>query len=111
MLKNVQTIRFHYDLSDISLKLQVFFYKYRYNYGGYMKKIVMLVLLFLTVLQAESLGINEKLGEYVPLDLTFINEEGKSKTLKEYMDGKPTIISLNYYRCGGICGPQLADMA
>ena len=76
-----------------------------------MKKIVMLVLLFLTVLQAESLGVNEKLGEYVPLDLTFIDEEGKSRTLKEYMDGKPTILSLNYYRCGGICGPQLADMA
>lgn len=71
----------------------------------------MLVLLFLTVSQAESLGVNEKLGEYVPLDLTFIDEEGKSKTLKEYMDGKPTIISLNYYRCGGICGPQLGDMA
>ena len=76
-----------------------------------MKKIVMLVVLLFTVLQAESLGVNEKLGEYVPLDLTFIDEEGKSKTLKEYMDGKPTILSLNYYRCGGICGPQLADMA
>ena len=76
-----------------------------------MKKIVMFVVLLLTVLQAESLGVNEKLGEYVPLDLTFIDEEGKSRTLKEYMDGKPTIISLNYYRCGGICGPQLADMA
>jgi protein SCO1 len=79
--------------------------------GEYMKKIVMFVLLFLTVLQAESLGVNEKLGEYVPLDLTFINEDGKSKTLKEYMDGKPTIISLNYYKCAGICSPQLQDMA
>ena len=76
-----------------------------------MKKIVMFVLLLLTVLQAESLGVNEKLGEYVPLDLTFIDEDGNSRTLKEYMDGKPTIISLNYFRCGGICTPQLADMA
>jgi protein SCO1/2 len=76
-----------------------------------MKKIVMLVLLFLTVLQAESLGVNEKLGEYVPLDLTFIDEDGQSRTLKEYMDGKPTIISLNYFRCAGICTPQLEDMA
>ena len=76
-----------------------------------MKKIVMFVLLFFTVLQAESLGVNEKLGEYVPLDLTFIDEDGKSKTLKEYMDGKPTIISLNYFKCAGICGPQLGDMA
>ena len=76
-----------------------------------MKKIVMLVLLMFSVLQAESLGVNEKLGEYVPLDLTFIDEDGKSKTLKEYMGGKPTIISLNYYRCAGICSPQLQDMA
>ncbi len=76
-----------------------------------MKKIVMLVLLFLTVLQASSLGINEKLGEYVPLDLRFIDEDGNSRTLKEYMDGKPTIVSLNYFRCAGICTPQLQDMA
>jgi len=76
-----------------------------------MKIIVMFVLLFFSVLQAESLGVNEKLGEYIPLDLTFIDEDGKSKTLKEYMDGKPTIISLNYYKCAGICSPQLQDMA
>jgi len=76
-----------------------------------MKKIVMLVLLLLTVVQAESLGVNEKLGEYVPLDLKFTDSNGKSKTLKEYMGGKPAIISLNYYRCAGICTPQLQDMA
>ncbi|SFV59966.1 SCO1/SenC family protein [hydrothermal vent metagenome] len=45
------------------------------------------------------------------MDLTFSDEDGKSKTLKEYMAGKPTIISLNYFRCGGICTPQLEDMA
>ena len=76
-----------------------------------MKKLLILVLFSLIAVQAESLGVNEKLGEYIPLDLTFIDENGKSKTLKEYMDGKPTIISLNYFRCGGICGPQLSDMA
>ncbi len=76
-----------------------------------MKIFVMLIVLFLTIVQAESLGVNEKLGEYVPLDLTFIDENGKSRTLKEYMDGKPTILSLNYFKCGGICGPQLEDMA
>ena len=38
----------------------------------------MFVLLFFTVIQAESLGVNEKLGEYVPLDLTFIDEENSS---------------------------------
>jgi protein SCO1/2 len=76
-----------------------------------MRKIAVLVVFFLTLLQAESLGVNEKLGEYVPLDLTFVDEDGKSRTLKEYMDGKPTIVSLNYFRCAGICTPQLQDMA
>jgi len=76
-----------------------------------MKKLLMFVLLCFTVIQAGSLGVNEKLGTYVPLDLTFLDEEGKSRTLKEYMDGKPTMITLNYFKCAGICGPQLADMA
>jgi protein SCO1/2 len=71
----------------------------------------MLVLLSLSILQAENIGINEKLGEHVSLDLKFIDEEGRSKTLREYMDGKPAIISLNYFRCAGICTPQLEDMA
>jgi protein SCO1/2 len=72
---------------------------------------MMLVLLSLSIIQAENFGIEEKLGNHVSLDLTFIDEDGKSRTLKEYMDGKPTVISLNYFRCAGICTPQLADMA
>jgi protein SCO1/2 len=76
-----------------------------------MKKILMLVLLSLSILQAENVGVTEKLGEHVSLDLTFLDEEGKSRTLKEYMNGKPTLISLNYFRCSGICTPQLEDMA
>jgi len=75
-----------------------------------MKKLLILVLLSMAI-QAEQLGINEKLGNMVPLDLTFINEKGKSVTLKKLMDGKPTMISLNYFRCSGICTPQLNDMA
>jgi protein SCO1/2 len=75
-----------------------------------MKKLLILVLLTIAI-QANQLGINEKLGNMVPLDLTFINEKGKSVTLKKLMDGKPTMISLNYFRCAGICTPQLNDMA
>ena len=76
-----------------------------------MKKILVLVLLSFTLLQAESVGVVEKLGNHVSLDLTFLDEEGKSRTLKEHMNGKPTVISLNYFRCSGICTPQLEDMA
>jgi protein SCO1/2 len=75
-----------------------------------MKKFLILVLLTLSI-QANQLGMNEKLGEMVPLDLTFLNEKGERVTLKKLMDGKPTIISLNYFRCSGICTPQLNDMA
>ncbi len=76
-----------------------------------MKKLLMYVLLMSTVHAATQLGINENLGTMVPLDLTFINEKGERVTLKKLMDGKPTMISLNYFRCAGICTPQLNDMA
>jgi len=62
-------------------------------------------------LQAEHLGVQEKLGTTVPLDLTFINEESKPVTLKELMDGKPTLLTLNYFKCAGICTPQLNELA
>lgn len=75
-----------------------------------MKKLLMFLML-LGTLHASQLGINEKLGAMVPLDLTFIDEKGERVTLRELMDGKPTMISLNYFRCAGICTPQLNDMA
>jgi protein SCO1/2 len=75
-----------------------------------MRKLLILVLLTLSI-QANQLGINEHQGAMVPLDLEFINEKGEKVTLKKMMDGKPTMITLNYFRCAGICGPQLADMA
>jgi len=75
-----------------------------------MRKLLILVFLTLSI-QASQLGITERLGEMVPLDLEFINEKGEKVTLKKLMDGKPTMISLNYYRCAGICTPQFNDMA
>lgn len=76
-----------------------------------MAKYFVILLLCMQFLQAEGLGVNEKLGEYVPLDLTFINEESESVTLRKLMDGKPTLLTLNYFKCAGICSPQLNDMA
>ncbi len=76
-----------------------------------MRKFLLVLSLLFTFSNAETLGIQEKLGNMVPLDLTFLNEESKSVTLKELMDGKPTILTLNYFRCAGICTPQLNDLA
>jgi len=71
---------------------------------------LVLSLLF-SSLYAGSVGTNEKLGKMVPLDLTFLNEKGKNVTLRKLMDGKPAVLTLNYYRCAGICTTQLNDLA
>jgi protein SCO1/2 len=60
---------------------------------------------------AASVVTDEKLGATVPLDLTFITHEGKEKTLKELIDGKPTLLTLNYYRCHGVCTVELDNLA
>jgi protein SCO1/2 len=55
----------------------------------------------------QKIGTYERLGSYLPLDLIFIDENNQSKTLGDFLQGKPTIISLNYFSCPGICGPQI----
>jgi len=58
----------------------------------------------------EEVGINEKLGATIPLDLELKGEDGKPVTLRQLID-KPTILTLNYFRCAGICTPQLSGVA
>jgi len=58
----------------------------------------------------EEVGINEKLGATIPLDLELKGEDGKPVTLRQLID-KPTILTLNYFRCAGICTPQLGGVA
>jgi len=76
-----------------------------------MKKYLILLLLTLPLLSNQSLGVKENLGKFIPLDLTFIDEDGSSSTLKKLMNGKPTLLTLNYYKCAGICSPQLNKLA
>lgn len=68
-----------------------------------------LACLMATEARAE-VGIDEKLGETIPMDLTFTDEDGKSVTLSELIDG-PTILTLVYYRCPGICGPLMGGVS
>lgn len=58
-----------------------------------------------------KLGIEEHPGEYVPLDVPFKDETGKEVTFKQLLDGKPAILTLNYYGCPNLCTPQLQDLA
>lgn len=56
-----------------------------------------------------QIGIDEKLGEIIPLDIKFIDSNGDTLLLADYID-KPTVVTLVYYNCPGICTPLLGEM-
>jgi protein SCO1/2 len=58
----------------------------------------------------EEVGIDEKLGAQLPLNVALKDEEGNPITLGQVID-KPTILTLNYFRCAGICTPILNSVA
>jgi protein SCO1/2 len=52
----------------------------------------------------EGVGIDQRLNEQVPLDLTFKDEQGKTVRLGDYFhDGRPVILNLVYYQCPMLC--------
>jgi protein SCO1/2 len=54
--------------------------------------------------QLEGVGITEKLGQQVDLDLTFIAEDGYPHKLREYFyKDRPVILDLVYYDCPQLC--------
>jgi protein SCO1/2 len=58
----------------------------------------------------DEIGINERLGQNVPLDLIFYDESGSPVKLSALID-RPTILSLVYYHCDHICPQVLEGLA
>ncbi len=56
-----------------------------------------------------EIGIIERLGEQVPLDLLFRDESGDTLRLNDFITG-PVVVSLVYFNCPGICSPLLGGM-
>jgi protein SCO1/2 len=55
-----------------------------------------------------AVNVVERLGETVPLDLAFVDHDGRSVTLADYFDGqRPVVLTLNYYNCPMLCGLHL----
>jgi protein SCO1/2 len=50
----------------------------------------------------KQVGITQKMGAQVPLDLAFNDEAGQLVTLRQYF-GKPVILALVYYQCPSLC--------
>ncbi len=60
--------------------------------------------------ELREVGIDQRLNEQVPLDLTFRNERGESVTIGSLLRGKPVILSLVYYECPMLCTLVLNGM-
>lgn len=56
----------------------------------------------------KKVGIEQKLGDQMPLDAVFKNEDGKQVKLGEYFGkGRPVILALVYYECPMLCNEVL----
>lgn len=75
-----------------------------------MKKLLTITLLSICSLFAYSqpftneVGIDEHLGDTIPLNLSFLNEQNQPITLGQLID-KPTILAFVYFDCPGLCSP------
>ena len=57
-----------------------------------------------------EIGIIEKLDSIVPLDITLFSEDADTVQFKDILKG-PTVLSLVYFRCPGICSPLMDGLA
>lgn len=56
----------------------------------------------------KTVGIEQKLGEQLPLNAVFKNEDGKEVKIGEYFGkGRPVILALVYYECPMLCNEVL----
>lgn len=57
-----------------------------------------------------KVGIDEKLGQHIPLDLKFANDKGDTVSLGSVLK-KPAIFALVYYHCRSVCSPMLIGLS
>jgi protein SCO1 len=50
-----------------------------------------------------DIGIDQRLSAQLPLDLTFTDDHGERKQLREYFQDKPVILACVYFRCPMLC--------
>jgi len=55
----------------------------------------------------KEIGIDQKLNQQIPLDLTFRDELGRAVRLGQYFGEKPVMLTLVYYSCPMLCNMVL----
>ena len=58
----------------------------------------------------KDVGIDQRIGQQLPLDLTFRNEVGRDVKLGDFFNGKPVVMALAYYECPMLCTQVLNGM-
>lgn len=58
----------------------------------------------------KAVGVEQRLGEQIPPNLTFRDETGKPVRLADYFGKKPMILNLVYYQCPMLCGEVLSGL-
>ncbi|MBU1096337.1 MAG: SCO family protein [Bacteroidetes bacterium] len=75
--------------------------------------IISYLILFPMILLPQSehieVGVDEKLGDYIPVDAVFITSEGDTVALYDLLN-KPVLLALVYYECPGICSPLQTEL-
>lgn len=60
---------------------------------------------------AQGIEVEDRVGEFVPMDLIFTDERGNKIGLgKFFKRGKPIVLTLNYSDCPGLCLAQLDNL-
>ena len=61
--------------------------------------------------ELRKIDVVEHLGKSIPLNLEFINDEGRTVSLEDYFhQEKPVLLTLAYYRCPMLCGLVLKGL-
>ncbi len=55
----------------------------------------------------QKVGVSQHLNQQLPLDASFVDENGKSVKLGDYFGKHPAILSLVYYTCPMLCSEEL----
>ena len=77
-------------------------------------KILFVIIIFsaISILAQKRIevGIDEKLGAYLPLDTKFVTSENDTITLGAVIN-EPVLMALVYFECPGLCSPMLSELA
>jgi protein SCO1/2 len=61
--------------------------------------------------QQSAIGVDQKLNDYVPMDLRFTDSNGTQVALRSLFQGRPVVLMPVFYECAGVCNLELVGMA